>query len=147
MAKANSKRTRIQLEKRYRSHYKPHFLNDLGLCVYCGQKKEQLDHCPPLAWMGAYGSEYFISKKIPILLVAACRDCNQILSDHPYFTVRQRKGYIAASLREKFAKELQNPMWIADEIGELGRGLRDFVNDRQGIRLILERRLDYAISD
>lgn len=108
---------------------------------------EHLDHCPPLTWVEAHGSEYFINNGIPMVLVASCKDCNLTLHNKAYFTVRQRKGYMASVLRERFSKELMAPMWDSEEIGELGPGLRDYVNVRQGLRLVLERRLDYATSD
>lgn len=133
--------------EKYDHHYKYHYLTASGKCVYCGQPKQHIDHCPPLTWVNAYGSDYFINNQIPFFKVPACRDCNLMLSDKPYFTIRQRKGYVAACLRDRFSKDLANPMWEADEIYELGEGLRNYVDTMQGNRLVLERRLDYATSD
>lgn len=140
-------KARAVLIAKYDHYYKPHYLCATGKCVYCGQPSQHIDHCPPLSWVNTYGSEYFTSKHIPFYKLTSCKDCNLTLSDLPYFTIRQRKGYMAAVLRERFSKELQNPMWESDEINELGHTLRSYVDIRQGYRLVLERRLDFATSD
>jgi len=143
---AKSKDRIMWLEK-YDHYYRFHHLFSTMKCIYCGQPKQHIDHTPPLSWVDANGSDYFIKNQIPFYKVPSCKDCNVILGDKPFFTIRQRKGYVAATLRERFAKELQNPMWDSEEMYALGDTLRSYIDVMQGSRLVLERRLDYATSD
>lgn len=144
----NNAKNRRRIEQKYDSLYKPHYLNGMGFCVYCGDRyPETVDHVPPLSWVDSYGTEYFVDKDIQLLKVVSCSECNAALGDKPYFTVRQRKSYISMHLRKKFDQVIQNRPWEDDEIDELDGRLKEYIQVQHEMRLLLERRLDFASSD
>lgn len=50
---------------------------DRRTCFYCRKKAATtLDHCPSLLMVDAVGVEYLQQQSIPLLLIPACRDCN-----------------------------------------------------------------------
>lgn len=131
------------LEQRYWRHS---LAFNQGRCIYCGDAAKDEDHVPSLDWLYALGSDYFLRKGIHPLKVPSCKRCNGWLGSKPYHSIQQRKAYIAARLRHVSEKFLQSPRWTADEIEEMGQNFRSILNDREAVRLYLDRRIDWAQS-
>ncbi len=115
-----------------------------GKCIYCGDPATDVDHIPAITWLYALGSEHF--KKFPIITVPACKRCNGWLSDKPFHTIRQRKGYIATRLRRIFDKVMSSPKWEDEEIEEMGAMFKTFLRNREDIRAFGLRKLEWAES-
>jgi hypothetical protein len=87
------------------------------------------------------------NESAPFLIVPCCKDCNVILGNKKYFTLRQRKSYIAEYLRSKYRSIRAIKEWEDEEIDELGDGLRNFISSNSDFRRFIERRISWAESD
>lgn len=126
-------------------YYRKHPFCDLDKCYYCGDDAKDLDHVPPISWAYAMGFDYLVEKEnAPFLMIPACKQCNTALGDRKYFTLSQRKGFIAAFLRDKYRKLRESPKWDEWELQELDGVLSDYVREHQDIRLAIERRIAFA---
>lgn len=115
-------------------------------CIYCGEAPGEIDHVPAISWLYALGSAYFEERGYPIITVPACRRCNGWLSDQPYHTIRQRKGYVASRMRQIFDKIMASPKWTDEEIEEMGKSFQVPLRERENIRQYGLRRLEWASS-
>jgi hypothetical protein len=61
----------------YHHLYVPLTGADPEVCYYCGKRATTKDHCPSLAWLDGAGVKFFERMRIPLVLIPACRDCNQ----------------------------------------------------------------------
>lgn len=96
----HAQKNRRTLERVYNKLYKP---VDVWFCLYCGVEANVMDHVPPLSWIGALGSEFFIEKGTPLLLVPSCQECNAILGSFGLFNVNERRAYVASALYERYS--------------------------------------------
>ena len=130
------------------THYtKAGYLNP-DRCVYCGDIPNELDHVPPISWAYALGYKHMVEEyNAPFVKVPSCSECNRFLSDKKYFTLKERKQYIAAKLRENFRKLRENPSWSIEDIAEMDGRLREYVENMANYRLHIEKRIDWAESD
>ena len=120
--------------------------NDDGLfgeqaCAYCGTLANSTDHVPPLQWVYALGTEYFEAKKIALLLVPACLECNETLSSKRLFTLRERCSYLIDRYSKKHNRLLRNTVWTSEELDELGRTLRPKIESFAICQLSIDRRI------
>lgn len=69
-------------------------------CTYCGAPAKDRDHVPAQSQLIARGTNYFRRKRIPLVIVTACKTCNSILGDKPLHTVEERRHYINAGRTE-----------------------------------------------
>lgn len=145
MAKPNKNRQKYKVVE---THYmKAGYLNP-DRCVYCGDIPNELDHVPPISWAYALGHKHMVEEyNAPFIKVPSCPECNRFLSDKKYFTLKERKQYIAAKLRENFRKLRENPSWTIEDIAEMDGRLREYVENMANYRLHIERRIDWAESD
>lgn len=145
MAKTNKNRQKYKIVE---THYmKAGYLNS-DRCVYCGDISNELDHVPPISWAYALGHKHMVEEyNAPFIKVPSCPECNRFLSDKKYFTLKERKQYIASKLRENFRKLRENPSWTIEDIAEMDGRLREYVENMANYRLHIERRIDWAESD
>lgn len=143
MLKNDHKKLLKRLGGRYAKHV---WAFQEGKCIYCGETPSEIDHVPALSWLYALGCGYFEQKGYPVVTVPACKRCNSWLSDKPYHTIRQRKGYIASKLRALFDRIQASPKWTDEEIAEMGRSFKIPLRDRENMRQYGLRRLEWASS-
>lgn len=94
-------------------------------CAYCGDEEANtLDHWrAPIVQVCAVQPTPNRRKKIGET-VAACAECNGILSSLVMPSIPARAGYIATKLHQRYQSILKAPDWSAAEIEELGPMLR-----------------------
>jgi hypothetical protein len=102
-------------------HYAKHKIKPRLCCAYCGQIADTEDHVPPRS-----ARPYLLAANIAhsFLSVAACRECNNLLSYLPYWTVSDRRAYIKKRLAQKYKRLLAIPGWSDSELKELGPSLQ-----------------------
>ena len=117
-------------------------------CAYCGDIPNALDHVPPISWAYSLGYKYMTEEEdAPFIKIPCCNECNSLLGAKNLFTVKERKQYIASSLRQRYRKIRENPIWDMEDIVELGDGLQKYVKNIADYRLHIERRIDWSESD
>ncbi len=148
MPKISRNRDRKVRQTAMQQYYRKHPFCELDKCYYCGnetKKNSQGDHIPPISWAYALGFDYLTEKEnAPFLIVPCCEECNNALGAKKYFTLNQRKGFIASHLRNKYRKLRESPQWTEDELFELDGRLEEHVRTLQDQRLLIERRIDWA---
>ena len=113
------RRLRVALHHRYQRH--PDSVN--GVCTYCGDTADTIDHVPPLAMVyeladaGAYPGRLW--------LVPACHECNSTLSGRHLPTLAGRRKHLAHRYRRRYASLLRMPRWSNDELSEMKGVLRE----------------------
>ncbi len=75
--KASLRRYYIQ---RYGDLYKRAKDIPLDVCVYCGDTRQTLDHCPPISKLEFIDVQKAIKKGLKFILYPACNECNAHLS-------------------------------------------------------------------
>jgi hypothetical protein len=131
---------RNKLLTQYGHRYERHWSSRPG-CFYCGDSWSQLDHCPPLSWCDTKDLQWFKERKIGFYLVNSCKDCNQALSDKPFFTLQERADFIRKRLESKSEKVV---LWNRQEIAEMSARFQKTIEARQALQNILLERLWFA---
>jgi len=96
---------------------------DLGVCAYCGDPRECLDHVPPLSYAANHlDIDKFLRAGGKFLLFPSCFECNGLLGAKAidYFG---RLGY----LHKKYINLADQMDWSEAEISELGHNLRGMI--------------------
>ena len=134
------KRRRLALGSKYvrRRFY------DEGVCTYCGDDCDSLDHSPPLSVAESLDLDRFRSSGGELLLVPACRRCNTWLSNKPLYTVAERKQYCWTRWDELFRRDFAIPKWDANELAELGPVLRHYVKTASHTADWVRRRIAFC---
>lgn len=88
-----------------------------GICIYCGELADTLDHLLPATWTGTAAR-----RRIPV--VPACRECNSTLNDKHITDVAERRSYVQAAYRAKYRKYLRVILWSDDDLMAMGPSLR-----------------------
>jgi NMD protein affecting ribosome stability and mRNA decay len=96
------------------------------VCAYCGESADTLDHVPPLCTRTKI-TEMGLGVQYPSFEVRCCRECNCALGSRAIWTLRQRRKFIGAYLKKRYARYLKIPNWTRDEMGPLGRTLSKYV--------------------
>ena len=112
-------------------------------CYYCGDPADSFDHSPAISVAYAYGSAYFEKKRIPLVKVSCCRQCNSILGGRGLNTLSRRARHVYDRLQKKYEKYIQMTEWDADEIAELNGWLKQYVQTQSDFKLYMERRFQY----
>lgn len=148
MPKKTQNKDRKTRQAAMKQYYRKHPFCELDKCYYCGNettKNTQGDHVPPISWAYALGFDYLTEKEnAPFLIVPCCPECNNALGAKKYFTLNQRKGFIASHLRSRYRKLRESPMWDEYELAELDGRLEEQVRALQDQRLVIERRIAWA---
>ena len=112
---------------------------ELTACYYCGMVADSTDHVPPLTVRNRLAAAGLMDR-YPFRTVPCCRECNSALGPRAPFSLMERKRWVKAWIRRRYAKYLKIPPWEDNEIGHLGPVLQGYVLagiERQ--RVVLER--------
>lgn len=110
-----------------------------GICVYCGELGDTVDHLLPRTWTG-YGTR----RRVPI--VPACRECNSTLSDKFITDVIERRSFVQSALRQKYRKYLRVVLWSVDDLLEMGPALRLVIVGQMAHHERLMARLSWPVD-
>lgn len=137
------KKHRRNLEKRYGQLYVRMFFREgeAQVCVYCGNVAETQDHVPPLDWVYCLGTSYFGSAGIRLLLVPACGECNVELGPRKLFTIKDRTRWLIGRYEKKYERFTKGLIWDMEDVDELGRGLKRYVEGHRTCQIGIERRI------
>ena len=94
-----------------------------GVCVYCGMPAGTKDHLLPRGKTGE-------ARRVLVATVPACADCNSRISDYPDPSVTARRRVAQASIRRAKRSVLSAKVWTLDELSEMGRNLRTFIEQK-----------------
>lgn len=102
-----------------------------GVCAYCGQDGNTLDHFVPLSKAHLYDTGHF--------LVDCCHHCNSILTNRVFENIDARMQYVHRRLSRK--REMHCADWEDDEMEELEwtmqQSVRSALNKKERILLRL----------
>lgn len=108
-------------------------------CIYCGAPATSRDHFIPQAF--ARRVEDFAHVKKRKLIVPACGECNSTAGDKVFFTLKEKRQYIAGQYKKKYKKFLDAPGWTEDEISEMGYSLQSHVRRDQELKRFIKKRI------
>jgi hypothetical protein len=110
-------------------------------CCYCGEPGTTLDHVRPVSY--DYTSRKGVRKNKDNC-VAACSECNSLLSNYALLTIAERAAHLAERIEERYRSVLATPFWSDDELAELGYTQRTYVLNRQLERQLVLDRIRHA---
>ena len=116
----------------YRLFGQPH------VCAYCGEPADTIDHAVP-QWL-AQGN-LAIAKRYTLVAVHCCKNCNVLAGKEVDKTFTARRARIAKKLKRKSKAVLQTALHTEKEIAELGRGLREMIEDTNAKASLIRWRL------
>lgn len=87
---------------------------DSGLCGYCLNDAEEIDHIMPWSYRHNDSDDN---------LIAACWLCNHIASNKMFSTLAEKKEYILGR-RERIFRDAIISVWTEEELADMGPGLR-----------------------
>ncbi len=123
-----------------RVHHLYQFVDNDGLCVYCGEFADTKDHFTPVSAMAIFESLRRTARGA--FLFPACRNCNSIASNKVFKTVGQKRRYIQERLLEKYGNILYYAEWTDEELDDdIGPSLRLHILRGQFERDKLRRRI------
>ena len=88
---------------------------DKGLCVYCGEVSEEIEHVVPRC------------SNLPTYTVKSCGECNRLASGVVVTGLRDKLELIRSKRKKKYRKLLSLPEWDEAEIKELAGSLQTHV--------------------
>lgn len=106
-------------------------------CFYCGVPSDSIDHQPPLSHIDTAHEDD------EVVTVPCCRECNVVIGPKYTPTLFERHRLLKLLLEKRYWKVLIMPEWNEDDIGKLGIGLREFMNQSARHKLAIEIRLAY----
>ena len=115
----------------------------VGVCVYCGDHADTVDHVPPI---------HYVSRMIGLGLwrqlgscytVPACKGCNSLLGGFVGLSILERQKELKVRLRRKYQVLLDGPEWRSSDLQELGCGLRAYVEGLEVTRTWVLARLSF----
>jgi hypothetical protein len=124
---------------RNRYHYGSKFIDNNGICVYCGCRANTLDHFVPLAvlyMMGDIGGGERVT-------LESCSECNTIAGSHVFKTVGEKRDYIHKNLEEKYHVLLKAPNWTKQELSRMGYNMRTYIESHLVYRDWIDERLTW----
>ncbi len=144
MACGKGRAERKRLAVKYSACYLPfkppgHWRN--GSCCYCANPANNRDHIPPLVWVQAMGLSWFEDRRIPLVWVPACAECNHLLGAERLFTIAERTSWLLKRYAERYRELLASPRWNQGEINELTGRTKRAIQDWATVRAGLGRRL------
>lgn len=104
---------------RKRANYLFRRIENDGVCVYCGDRANTLDHFYPLS-MAARLYDLGLRATKGKVLLPACVECNSIAGHRLFRTVGAKRRFVQQRLREKYARIIRIPRWDDDDLEELG---------------------------
>ena len=115
-----------------------------GVCTYCGQIADSVDHVVPKHLLERAGElELDLSKimRMRSWQVPACRECNSMLGGKLFATLRERRESAHKSIRRKYASYLRVPSWSEEELSEMGPRASDEIRAALVVRDWIRGRL------
>ena len=122
-------------------HYKKFYRGKR--CYYCGDLATTIDHCPAISVAYEYGRDYFDEKRVPLITVSACRECNFILGARTLNTLSKRTKFVYDTLVRRYERYLNMVDWPEDELEELNGWLKTYVMTQSNFQGFMERRFQY----
>lgn len=116
------------------------------VCTYCGLVADTIDHVPPTS-IRPILIELKLNEQYPFMTVRSCRECNSTLGDRAYWTIEQRREYIASRLKRRYRKYLELPEWSQKELDALEYTLRQSVLHGLAVKALVLKRLERAQPD
>ena len=119
-------------------------------CFYCGLKSESVDHFIPSAYIEnirLYVDIIDTTESIKRMvegkqeLIPACKQCNGLASDAFFDTPDEKKAYIKAKLKKRYAKIIALPEWRTEEKAELGYLLRTTLEQSLSLKELVIKRI------
>lgn len=101
-------------------------------CVYCGNSAESDDHYPPKS-VSSHG-----------MLLPCCRECNSSLGALHPFSFSNRCRLAKDSIRRKYKKVLNMPLWDEDEMEDLSYALKRSIIECEKVKSIINERLAWS---
>lgn len=136
-------KNRVDIAK-YGSLYK--FIDNGGICIYCGIDATSKDHFLPISVMGALQSAILHKWIEGGFLVPSCGQCNSIAGNKIFNTVARKRRYIQTRLARKYKDLLNSPFWTEEELLEMGYSLAQFMRSRNATREWVKRRIEWRNS-
>lgn len=96
------------------------YLENGGLCVYCGEPSACNDHFLPISKSVQMAETHDVGSGR--YLLPSCADCNKIAADKVFETVEEKRKYIQNILVKKFSRAVHS--YTQEEVNELGFNLQ-----------------------
>lgn len=108
-------------------------------CIYCGDTTSLTrDHVVAVSWSG-YKRSYRKGDTVP-----SCKECNQILSNKPLFSISSRANYLANKLTRKYQSILNHPHWDDEELKEMSCEFQKTLKNRGNAKSFISARIRHA---
>lgn len=112
-------------------------------CTYCGDVyASDMDHVVPHS--SVYSGSKVRRSYSRSVVVPACSECNSLLGAKYLTTVGARAAYLAGRYPVRYRKLLALPHWTAEEIAEMGRGLRPQIEADQHAKAAVKARIEHC---
>lgn len=99
---------------------------DAGVCTYCGEPADNLDHVIPLSFLESARRKRR-KGSYPGVKTFACGQCNRSLGSRHFESFSERLAFANKGIRKRYAKELSAPAWAEEDLEELGPSLRKWI--------------------
>lgn len=110
-------------------------------CIYCGGIALEWDHVIPVKLLRPDSRGTKNRYQDDDWIVAACTECNDLLSDRMLHTVPLRAGWLYNRYRKKYAKLMTNAVWTDDELEELHGSFKLMIIETMLAQAELDHRL------
>lgn len=114
-------------------------------CTYCGECATTRDHVIPVSYntvekrLSRFGTD--LGGTVP-----CCHECNSLLGNRFYHTVKDRRDYIHKTLSMRYQKLLKGAVWSPKELAEVGPELRSNILAAERAREVVRDRLRFSSS-
>lgn len=117
------------------------YLNNNGICVYCGMQASGHDHFVPLSVVSAIAGivEYIHGT----VLVPCCGECNSTAGNKLFPTVAAKRRWIQFRYRKKYNRIIAMKDWTVKELQEISWALQTTVRSGMIQKEILRQRLGW----
>lgn len=121
------------------------------LCFYCGERRECLDHRPPIDSLAANGPQSLREARIPMVLLPCCRDCNQRLGSRPLLTALEACTYLRETLEQAYEKG--TTLWSEEDEKPMSPMFRKLIKARRQaaqqlvsrVRFLQQREIEHEL--
>lgn len=107
-----------------------------GVCVYCGETGNTVDHLLPRGFTGE-------ADRLRVPVVPACGECNSTLGDVYMPDVMERREYVQDKYRVKYKKYKKVVYWGESDLKEFGPQLRTVLRKQMAEHTRLISRLSW----
>jgi hypothetical protein len=129
------------MKNTYRNRYDfgSRFIDNNGICVYCGSRATTLDHFVPLSVLYMLGD----IGGAPRVTLECCSECNTIAGSHVFRTIGAKREYIHRNLEEKYHVLLDTPEWDDDEMSQMGYNMQVYIKSHLQFRDWIKERVQW----